>query len=209
MLTADGGFLYGINSFAVGCGFPDSEGIFTRVSAFQAFIEDGICELSADPPTSCLEEPVATPVPTTFGNAPAPASSFTPAPAAPQPGQSISPLSTPSLSISPTIQSGPTTSATNSPTRNGDNGLWNGKEKGKGKGRRKGKDKGKGRYKGKRSGKKSSKNPSWSVRSWPENRYQSGIFRSVKGGYRQEGRSERQEAHRNIFGMGRPLKLQS
>ncbi|GAX19342.1 hypothetical protein FisN_4Lh079 [Fistulifera solaris] len=223
VLTQDGGFLHGINSFAVGCGFPDSEGVYTRVSAFQAFIEDGICELSTDPPAFCLEDPTTTP--TVVGNIPAPA--LTPAPtlAAPQSGQTVSPfsplspispvspVSTPTLSFSPTIPSAPTAFATKSPTR-----REPGKDKDnewKWKGRRKRQGKGEGYKKGKRgsgkkssksgSGKKSSKKSSWSDRSSVKYWYRYAIFKSVKGQYRYEQRTNGQKVQRNIFQMDRTL----
>lgn len=43
----------GITSYSIGCAQPGVPGVYTRVSAFRAFIKNGICSLSANPPSNC------------------------------------------------------------------------------------------------------------------------------------------------------------
>lgn len=175
LLTADGEFLYGINSFAVGCGFPDSEGIYTRISAFQLFIEESICEMSNDRPASCLEETEPVPTPGPF---PMPAQT----PTVIQPGQGES---TPTLSMFPTMTWAPNTLALFDLPRP----KMTKREKRRGKGKKS------------RSGKESYKKSASRDQSSTNNRDRSGIFQPIKGKSYGKDKRKQDETHTNIFGM--------
>jgi hypothetical protein len=40
--------------FIAGCGRPNVPAVYTRISGFANWIQTGICDLSSDPPTSCI-----------------------------------------------------------------------------------------------------------------------------------------------------------
>ena len=47
------GVQVGIVSFGDGCGIANSSGIYTRVSSFADWIQNGICQLSSSSPPAC------------------------------------------------------------------------------------------------------------------------------------------------------------
>jgi hypothetical protein len=53
-LVTSNGIQIGIVSLGDGCGEPGVPAVYTRVSNYLDFIQDGICTLSENPPTSCL-----------------------------------------------------------------------------------------------------------------------------------------------------------
>ena len=52
LLSADG-YVVGITSWGFGCGSLLG-GVYTRVSAFEEWIQNGICSLSSNPPAGCV-----------------------------------------------------------------------------------------------------------------------------------------------------------
>jgi Trypsin len=61
----------GIVSFGDGCGTPGIAAVYTRISAYEKWIQQGICDLSDNPPIDCTftpttSPPTVTPLPTYF-----------------------------------------------------------------------------------------------------------------------------------------------
>lgn len=61
LITESNGVLVGLVSFGVICGSWDFPSVFTRVSGLVPWIEEQICNLSANPPLSCSTIPPSTP----------------------------------------------------------------------------------------------------------------------------------------------------
>jgi hypothetical protein len=55
LMSADG-YVVGITSWGLGCGSLFG-GVYTRVSAFGEWIQNGICGLSSNPPPGCVVPP--------------------------------------------------------------------------------------------------------------------------------------------------------
>lgn len=53
LLIAGTNIQVGIVSVGVGCARVNASAIYTKISAYDDFIQDGICELSSSPPASC------------------------------------------------------------------------------------------------------------------------------------------------------------
>lgn len=53
LLDSETGIIVGVVSFGVRCGSANHPGIYTRVSAYDSYLQEGICALSVDPPCGC------------------------------------------------------------------------------------------------------------------------------------------------------------
>lgn len=90
LLIAGTNIQVGIVSVGVGCARVNASAIYTKVSAYYDFIQDGICELSSSPPASCGPSAVPSSYPS------------------PEPSDSPMPSSSPSVSSEPTVSASPT-----------------------------------------------------------------------------------------------------
>jgi Trypsin len=124
--TAAGDIQVGISSFGQGCGEADFPGVYTRISAYETFILDQLCNQSGNPPIEC--DGNTTPLPTssptgsptrlpTASPTPLPTASPTPLPtASPTPLPTASPTPLPTASTTPLPTASPTRLPTASPT---------------------------------------------------------------------------------------------